>query len=57
MRDQEVHESLGFQLSLLRLAVIPHSGTPNNAPATEAAHELVQLAKKVPAGPGQQTSP
>ncbi len=48
-------ESLSFQLSLLRLAMISDAKDPANAPATAAAHELTQLAEKV-AVPANQRS-
>ena len=45
---QELNDSLRFQLSLLRLAVVPHANSPHNTPAFTAAEELVKLAEKVP---------
>ncbi len=55
MSRQELNNSLKFQLSLLRLAVIPHASTPHNAPAADAALELVKLAEKVPASADRPT--
>ncbi len=43
---KDLSNSLRFQVSLLKLAVIPHD-QPRSEPATSAAEELAKLATKV----------
>jgi hypothetical protein len=43
---KELSNSLRFQVSLLKLAMIPH-GKPRSSPASNAAKELTKLATKV----------
>ena len=44
---EDLASTLRFQLSLLHLAVIPHASS-QSAPATDAARQLSELARKVP---------
>ena len=47
---ENLADTLRFQLSLLRLAVIPHASS-QSAPVTGAAQQLSELASKVPVPP------
>lgn len=49
-----LQKSLHFQLSLLKLAVIPH-GAPKEERGTEAAKELAKLAESLPSA-GKKTT-
>jgi hypothetical protein len=44
---KELADALRFQVSLLRLAVVPH-GAPKNGEGAQAATELTQLANRIP---------
>ena len=44
---KELTDSLRFQLSLLRLSVVPH-GLPREASGADATMELAKLAEKIP---------
>lgn len=44
---EDLATTLRFQLSLLRLAVIPHASA-QGVSATDAARQLSELARKVP---------
>lgn len=46
---RELAESLNFQISLLRLAVVPHDSPRYTMPGATAEQELAELSRKVPA--------
>ena len=51
---KQLTDSLRFQLNLLRLAVVPHS-CPRQGHGADAALELAELAKQIPARKGSRT--
>jgi len=52
---RELLDSLDFQISLLRLAVVPHSTPRYTLPGAVAEQELAKLSERVPVPSRQST--